>query len=385
MRGAAWGSPRQVAGVEGDDGLDDVARGVGILLAHGVQQPVVQLECFGFVLAPREGAGEVLAEVAGDDAVDLAEDGVARRGGDAGVKGHVGLDAVALPLLAARERGVHQPEILVAAAAGREGDDGFFNGESRFEDAAQIGLLQAVREGGVEAIRRGDVGAVPRPREEHARVDEALNGLAQGVVADAEVPDELGLRRDALPDLPLPAADELLHVLADAVGVNCSLGPKQLLPAVKAILENTQKPVIVQANAGLPDENSDYSVSADEFAQVYKEMLGMGVRIIGGCCGTTPGYIKKLRALADGAKPAPSPYKRRSAVCSATKTVEIDGVRVIGERINPTGKKAMKAALYEGNYGYVTQQALEQADAGADILDVNAGLPGADDVLPCVQ
>ena len=167
--------------------------------------------------------------------------------------------------------------------------------------------------------------------------------------------------------------------LADAVGVNCSLGPKQLLPAVKAILENTQKPVIVQANAGLPDENSDYSVSADEFAQVYKEMLGMGVRVIGGCCGTTPGYIKKLRALADGAKPAPSPYKRRSAVCSATKTVEIDGVRVIGERINPTGKKAMKAALYEGNYGYVTQQALEQTEAGADILDVNAGLPELDE------
>lgn len=83
--------------------------------------------------------------------------------------------------------------------------------------------------------------------------------------------------------------------------------------------------------------------------------------------------------MADGAKPAPSPYKRRSAVCSATKTVEIDGVRVIGERINPTGKKAMKAALYEGNYGYVTQQALEQADAGADILDVNAGLPELDE------
>ncbi len=167
--------------------------------------------------------------------------------------------------------------------------------------------------------------------------------------------------------------------LADAVGVNCSLGPKQLLPVVKTILENTEKPVIVQANAGLPDENFNYNVSADEFADIYKEMLGMGVRVVGGCCGTTPEYIKKLRALADGTAPAPSPFRRRSAVCSARRLVAIDGVRVIGERINPTGKKAMKAALYEGNYGYVTQQALEQAEAGADILDVNAGLPELDE------
>ena len=167
--------------------------------------------------------------------------------------------------------------------------------------------------------------------------------------------------------------------LADAVGVNCSLGPKQLLPVVQTILENTEKPVVVQANAGLPDENFNYNVSADEFADVCQEMLRAGVRIIGGCCGTTPDYIRKLRALADRMSPAPSPYRRRSAVCSATKCVEIDGVRVIGERINPTGKKAMKTALYEGNYGYVTAQALEQAEAGADILDVNAGLPELDE------
>lgn len=167
--------------------------------------------------------------------------------------------------------------------------------------------------------------------------------------------------------------------LADAVGVNCSLGPKQLLPAVRTVLENTEKPVIVQANAGLPDENFNYNVSAEEFARVYKDMLAAGVRVIGGCCGTTPDYIRRLRALADAAAPAPTPFRRRSAVCSATKCIEIDGVRVIGERINPTGKKAMKAALYEGNYDYVTDQALEQADAGADILDVNAGLPELDE------
>lgn len=163
--------------------------------------------------------------------------------------------------------------------------------------------------------------------------------------------------------------------LADAVGVNCSLGPDQLLPVVRKILSATDKPVIVQANAGLPDENGNYGVSAEQFAQTYKTFIKEGVRIIGGCCGTTPEYIKLLKTLAENEKPRPTSFQPRSAVCSANKVVHIDGVRVIGERINPTGKKAMKAALYEGNYDYVATQAIEQTDAGADILDVNAGLP----------
>ncbi len=167
--------------------------------------------------------------------------------------------------------------------------------------------------------------------------------------------------------------------LADAVGVNCSLGPAQLLPVVKKILDNTDKPVLVQANAGLPDERMHYDVSAEEFAKAYETFLKEGVRIVGGCCGTTPEYIRKLRALADGTRPIHRPYTRRSAVCSASKAVFIDGVKVIGERINPTGKKAMKQALLEENYDYVRTQAIEQTEAGADILDVNAGLPEIDE------
>ena len=167
--------------------------------------------------------------------------------------------------------------------------------------------------------------------------------------------------------------------LADAVGVNCSLGPAQLLPVVKKILDNTDKPVLVQANAGLPDERMHYDVSAEEFAKAYETFLEEGVRIVGGCCGTTPEYIRKLRALADGTRPIHRPYTRRSAVCSASKAVFIDGVKVIGERINPTGKKAMKQALLEENYDYVRTQAIEQTEAGADILDVNAGLPEIDE------
>ena len=169
--------------------------------------------------------------------------------------------------------------------------------------------------------------------------------------------------------------------LADAVGVNCSLGPRKLLPIVQKILDYTDKPVLVQANAGLPDADMHYDVSAEEFAGVYAEFLRMGVRIVGGCCGTTPEYIRKLRALADTAKPfAPAgKLAGRSLVCSARRMAEVDGCRVIGERINPTGKKAMKAALLAGDYGYAQAQAVEQEEAGADILDVNAGLPEIDE------
>lgn len=167
--------------------------------------------------------------------------------------------------------------------------------------------------------------------------------------------------------------------LADAVGVNCSLGPAKLLPVVRAILSATDKPVIVQANAGLPDADLNYDVSAEEFAEVYRTFLDEGVQIIGGCCGTTPEYIRLLRSLADGRAPQKRSVPRRSCVCSATRAVFVDGVRVIGERINPTGKKAMKQALLSGDYGYVQTQAIEQTDAGADILDVNAGLPELDE------
>ena len=167
--------------------------------------------------------------------------------------------------------------------------------------------------------------------------------------------------------------------LADAVGVNCSLGPAKLLPVVRAILSATDKPVIVQANAGLPDADLNYDVSAEEFAEVYRTFLEEGVHIIGGCCGTTPEYIRLLRALTNGRTPQKRNVPRRSCVCSATRAVYVDGVRVIGERINPTGKKAMKQALLGGDYGYVQAQAIEQTEAGADILDVNAGLPELDE------
>lgn len=165
----------------------------------------------------------------------------------------------------------------------------------------------------------------------------------------------------------------------DAIGINCSLGPDQLLPIVKRLSQSTSLPLFVKANAGLPDSEMNYSVSAEEFCKTYEEFIKMGVSILGGCCGTTPEYIKGLAGLREKYKPVKRDFKYKTAVCSSTKVVYIDGVKVIGERINPTGKKAMKQALMDKDFGYIATQTLEQVEAGADILDVNAGLPQIDE------
>ena len=167
--------------------------------------------------------------------------------------------------------------------------------------------------------------------------------------------------------------------LADVIGVNCSLGPDKLLPIMKRIASHTTKPLFIKANAGLPDEKMRYSIGAEEFARMYEEYADMGVNILGGCCGTSPEYIAKIKSTLGNKKPAARKVNVPAAVCSASQVVYLDRVRVIGERINPTGKKAMKEALLKGDMGYVAARAIEQAEAGADILDVNAGVPGIDE------
>lgn len=178
---------------------------------------------------------------------------------------------------------------------------------------------------------------------------------------------------------PVEAFALTASAFADAIGINCSLGPDQLLPIVKRLIDNTSLPVFVKANAGLPDSDMNYSVSADEFCRAYEEFIKAGVSILGGCCGTTPEYIAKLGELRKKYKPVKRSYQYKTAVCSSTKVVYIDGVKVIGERINPTGKKAMKQALMDKDFGYIATQTLEQVEAGAEILDVNAGLPQIDE------
>lgn len=170
---------------------------------------------------------------------------------------------------------------------------------------------------------------------------------------------------------------------ADAIGVNCSLGPKALAPVVAEYLKYASVPVLFKPNAGLPQiENgmTVYDVGADEFAQDVAELIGKGVRIAGGCCGTTPEYISKLVSVSKGIRPAAVTPKNITFVSSYTHAVIFgDSPVLIGERINPTGKKRFKQALAENDMGYILSEGIKQHEKGVHILDVNVGLPEIDE------
>ncbi len=167
---------------------------------------------------------------------------------------------------------------------------------------------------------------------------------------------------------------------ADAIGINCSLGPKQLEPVVKELCRWTRLPVIMKPNAGLPDPvTNKYDVTPEMFALEMAEVAKSGVKIFGGCCGTSPEYIKAVREILERTDIPHIEPLIPAAVCSPSKTVVIDQPRIIGERINPTGKKLFKEALRRNDMDYILNQALEQTKAGADILDVNVGLPEIDE------
>ncbi len=166
----------------------------------------------------------------------------------------------------------------------------------------------------------------------------------------------------------------------DALGMNCSLGPEELEPIVKELSKWTNTPIVVKPNAGLPDPlTNEYSVGPKEFSQYMKKMIPYGIKAFGGCCGTTPDFIRELKRMLDQEKYVPVKKQLSSMICSSTKALLIDGPRIIGERINPTGKKLFKQALMDHDMGYILKQAIEQVNGGAEILDVNVGLPGIDE------
>jgi len=179
----------------------------------------------------------------------------------------------------------------------------------------------------------------------------------------------------------------------DALGINCSTGPREMIDVAARIAAATDLPVIVKPNAGLPDPaTGSYDLPPADFAAAVAELAALGVSVIGGCCGTSPAYITALKDQLTGANPpARRSRERGSVVCSAARTVEVSGVRVIGERINPTGKKAFRQALTDGNWDYILAQAISQEAAGADLLDVNVGVPELDEpelmarIVPAIQ
>lgn len=174
---------------------------------------------------------------------------------------------------------------------------------------------------------------------------------------------------------------------ADAIGINCSLGPEEILPFAKRLCRTVPAgiPVFVKPNAGLPNPDGTYNLDAETFAQQMQAYAAIGVSMVGGCCGTTPEYIARLRKTFSGLTPAQKIPVRRSCLCTPVRFVEVDGITVVGERINPTGKKRLQQALREGDSAYPCAQAVAQAEAGAEVLDVNAGLPGIDEAATLEQ
>lgn len=179
---------------------------------------------------------------------------------------------------------------------------------------------------------------------------------------------------------PAAMAVTLTGLGVDALGVNCSLGPDELESVVSEISKYTDLPLVIKANAGLPDPNSnEYDILPDKFAACVADLLKYGVKIIGGCCGTTPEYIAEIRKMLADKSYQPQKKSVDTTVCSASTVVEINGPRIIGERINPTGKKLFKQALVDNNIDYILTQALSQVSGGAEILDVNVGHPEIDE------
>ena len=184
---------------------------------------------------------------------------------------------------------------------------------------------------------------------------------------------------------PQTAAITLEAMGADIIGINCSLGPEQLVPIVKIISQNTTKPISVQPNAGMPqlvDGKTIFPMSPEDFGTWAPKLVQAGATYVGGCCGTTPEHIAAIKAaLADVEEPKFAPLRRRLMLTSRSKTVTVDKelpTVLIGERINPTGRKKLAAEIKDGSFVSVKREALDQVKAGAGLLDVNMGVGGID-------
>lgn len=170
----------------------------------------------------------------------------------------------------------------------------------------------------------------------------------------------------------------------DALGINCGLGPEQMLPIFQEIVSHTSLPVIVKPNAGLPKQKDGavyYDVTPKEFVRVMEKIVDGGAAVIGGCCGTTPGHIRNMTESFGRRAVKKVDHKEETVVSSYGAAVVLDDCPVvIGERINPTGKKRLKQALKEQDFDYILKEGIRQQELGAQILDVNVGLPDIDEM-----
>lgn len=248
-------------------------------------------------------------------------------------------------------------------------------GDLDFEDAVEL-FAKTVRLGAKYGVDLIFIETVNDSYEAKAAVLAAKENSDLPILVSNAYSEDGKLMTGASPDAMVVMLEGLG---VDALGANCSLGPKQLRPIVEHLLECASVPVILKPNAGLPksvDGKTVFDVTADEFSSETAELVKKGVRVVGGCCGTTPDYIEKLKRKISKLSPVPVTNKNLTAVSSYTHCVKFgDDPVLIGERINPTGKKRLKQALIEKDTDYILNEAIGQQDRGVHILDVNVGLP----------
>ncbi len=182
---------------------------------------------------------------------------------------------------------------------------------------------------------------------------------------------------------PLTGTIILQSLGADALGLNCSLGPLEIKASLRTILKYSKVPVMIQPNAGLPKMKGNetyYDISPEDFARAIGDLVEEGVSIVGGCCGTTPDFVREIRNITKAMRPVKREAENLTILASATRAHIMDKeISIIGERLNPTGKERMKEALRTGKMDYIIGEALDQAEKGAHILDVNVGIPEIDE------
>ena len=252
-------------------------------------------------------------------------------------------------------------------------------GDLDFEDAVRV-FAEVVRlgvQGGVDLIL---IETMNDAYETKAAVLAAKENSHLPVFV-TNVYDERGKLMTGADPVSMIALLEGLRV--DALGINCSLGPAQMKKLVPVFARYASLPIIVNPNAGLPhseDGRTIYDVGPEDFAAEMTEIVRLGARIVGGCCGTTPEYMRRMIEQVRAIAPLPLSTKPHTLVSSYTHAVEMGPSPIlIGERLNPTGKKRLKEALKREDMGYILNEGLKQADQGAHVLDVNVGLPGIDE------
>ena len=261
-------------------------------------------------------------------------------------------------------------------------------GDLPFEDAVSI-FAETVKAGVKAGVDLIAIETMNDSYETKAAVLAAKENSDLPIIVTNVYDEQAKLMTGACPE-SMVAMLEGLGV--DALGANCSLGPKQMLPIAERLYKATSLPLIMKPNAGLPksvDGKTVFDVKPEEFAHIMTELVGLGARILGGCCGTTPDYIRETVALTKDMELLPIIERDYTVVSSSQEAVYFDKRPIlIGERINPTGKKLFKEALRNHDIGYVLNEGIKQKENGAHILDVNVGLPEIDEpalLKECVE